>query len=583
MKIVADRNKLVPLIGLILALITLILHILSFFEDPQSLGYTSSIWEWNSSLECHSESSRMLSDPLPNPPSPLSSGCPLPLPAHSLSLSSAHLGPTIHLILSTTNTSPSKSPIPLQQSLPSSSSLLLSLSYSILDDKDEGGNETLERKVRIQMESKGQGLERVLGKVRMEGKKLIRVRLGKVEVEGPGGEVREVRLEKVGTEFGGFEIKVKNYYTPKREGLKYFRMGLCVFALLNTYRFLSSFLKAQIIMRLTIQVIAKYLGILSVLSTFPIFRSVYDFHDNFFVIGWVLNVFEALLTAYVFVFLLIILPSVALEHSSLVTVHNKGWKKPFLLILAALQVRLKYEYKKSVEGWNKFDAEEVDSANSFLTITFMVNVVVVSFLALYCLWWLLICLYRFKDLEKRYKGFIQLTILSLPLYVMNRLTPEYLLNDSKIPLMTARLFSPIYSCFILILFRRVDEESSKTKTGIETIETLETQNNQDTTLEVNAVRGNPGLSLPNHSASDIEIGGLQSGDRSKTGQQAPISKEIELASISDLSEGSSNSREYKDTPRTDIPNFGPGHHPEETAPDNEVEISYELEEEIDNQ
>lgn len=81
--------------------------------------------------------------------------------------------------------------------------------------------------------------------------------------------------------------------------------------------------------RISIQLFVKYLGVLQILACLPL---VNELRMHGISIGVVFSFLESMKDSYMSVFFMIILPAIATEHSSILTTHNRGWKKVLLLI-----------------------------------------------------------------------------------------------------------------------------------------------------------------------------------------------------------------------------------------------------------
>ena len=242
----------------------------------------------------------------------------------------------------------------------------------------------------------------------------------------------------------------RSYNTKDKSAIMYVKSTMCLLSVFAFWRLIASLKGSKLKDRLTIQMMVKYLGFLMMIATLPFFDG---FNKTTSIAGIFLLIVESLFVAYLSVFLLIMLPSVASEKSTQRTKHNTGWKKVFLLVYFLSLFSFRFLFFKGLESASRQENMKdkgwvhMDWIQAFTWVMIGISLA-------YCLVWTARSLGRWSQLENRYKCFIMITMSFLPAYYyMNIVTPVRL--DSTAFLICLKwIILPLYVIFLQLFFSR---------------------------------------------------------------------------------------------------------------------------------
>lgn len=145
------------------------------------------------------------------------------------------------------------------------------------------------------------------------------------------------------------DVKLQFFKYSSKDGTSLFALKfvLVILSIICFIFFTRSLKTVRLQDKLTVQMFTKYLGFLIIFFNFPLFMGNTRTKN---IIAIVLMLFESLFFSYLIVFFLIMMPSIANEHSTVITQYNTGWKKIFLLAYFALCFAVKVNDFYQVEN-----------------------------------------------------------------------------------------------------------------------------------------------------------------------------------------------------------------------------------------
>lgn len=144
-----------------------------------------------------------------------------------------------------------------------------------------------------------------------------------------------------------FSMKFFAYSSKDGFILSLFKLCLVILSILFFIKFTRNLKPVRLQEKLTVQMFTKYIGFLAIFFNFPIVIGITRSKNVYAIL---VMIFESLFFSYLAVFFLIMMPSIAKEHSTAITQYNTAWKKMFLLIYFAIGLASRIKYLQLLES-----------------------------------------------------------------------------------------------------------------------------------------------------------------------------------------------------------------------------------------
>ena len=248
---------------------------------------------------------------------------------------------------------------------------------------------------------------------------------------------------------GQLQVVLRSYNSRDKDGVRWVKAFMCFACAVGMFRLVRSLRESRLKERLSIQMILKYLSFLLLVATLPFFDA---YNKSTSAAGVFLLLVESLFISYLSVFLLIILPSVALERSAQPTRQNRGWKQLFLLanFLSRFGFRLLF--------FRGLEAERASDAGPWMDGIRLFTAALDLFSICYCLVWVRKTFRAWGSLEQRYKSFTILTAPFLPLFCLVNLLNPVVLDSSSVLVVFKWTSLPLYVCLLQVFFTKLHGE-----------------------------------------------------------------------------------------------------------------------------